>query len=284
MMTMTIIHNFSEEITNLLPHFRLIPAGNFLLQENEKEILLLSISLLNLILAVVAVKNDISSNTLESSLPLSIVNGSLTSLFKLSAEKNQKRSKRQSDVERKKNFILLLFISLTFISFRFFMNCFALKEKRTGNSFRRERQQTINKIPIVDEAHAAAAPVVVYMWSILTLISKNFLSLFTCFFSTNKYISIELVQWNTLNNEQTEQNSKEWKKWKKPETIGKGTKMSFHVLSRNTNANVAHTHGHTENGAWKTFTWGKNEINILHHHHRRRFFVCCVVCLLPFLS
>lgn len=35
-----------------------------------------------------------------------------------------------------------------------------------------KQQQIINKIPIDDEAHA-------YMWSILTLMSKNFLSLFS---------------------------------------------------------------------------------------------------------
>lgn len=145
-------------------------------------------------------------------------------------KENQKRSERQKATS-KTSFIAFYQLKFYFVSFSWT----SWEERRskwngTGNSFRREQQQTINKITIDDEAHAAAAAA--YMWSILTLSSKNFISLFACFFSTNKYISIELVQWNTLSNERPRQvqQKKQRMRRKKPETIGKGTKMNFHVF------------------------------------------------------
>jgi hypothetical protein len=91
----------------------------------EKEILLLSISLLNLILtdavvAVVAAKNDISSYTLESFLPTSIVDvdGSLLSMFQLSTEKNRKRSKGKATT-KKTSFIAFYQLKFYFVSFFF---------------------------------------------------------------------------------------------------------------------------------------------------------------------
>lgn len=68
------------------------------------------------------------------------------------------RREAKGKKRRRKKLLLLLFISLSFISF-LFMNFFGRKREEMEleiNSLRRERQQTINKIPIDDEAHAAA--------------------------------------------------------------------------------------------------------------------------------
>lgn len=219
----------------------MIPAGNFVLQERKRFCYCLFpcwISILaDAVVAVLAVKNDISSNTLESFLPSSIVDvdGSLLSMFHLSA-KNRKRSKKQSDDEKK--LLLLLFISLSFI---FFLACFfheLLWKRRkiewngTGNSLRREKQQqTINKITIVDEAHAAAA--VAYMWSILTLISKNFLSLFTCFSQQINTFRLNWFSWiHWATNERTGKAAKSKEREERnPKPSEKAQKWIFMFLS-----------------------------------------------------
>ena len=108
------------------------------------------------------------------------------------------------------------------------------KRERSETAAAANNQQNTHRD---DEAHA-------YMWSILTLISKNFP--LTCFFFTNKNISIELVQWNrTWNVEEQKKRQR-----KKPETIGKAQKLVF-MLSRNTSkAGHTNTHSVTLKGAW----------------------------------
>jgi hypothetical protein len=77
---------------------------------------------------------------------------------------------------------------------------------------------------------------------------KEFSFVFACFFSTNKYISIELVQWNTLSNERPKQVQQKKAKNEKKETRNdrKRHKNEFSCfLSPNTNTNVTHAHTDT---------------------------------------
>ena len=83
------------------------------------------------------------------------------------------------------------------------------------------------------------------MWSILTLISKNFLSFVL---STNKYISIELVQWNTniKHRDQPKQKSEDWEE-RNPKRSKKAQKwiFMFFKLRNKHKCRAILTHTHT---------------------------------------
>jgi hypothetical protein len=105
----------------------------------------------------------------------------------------------------------LLFISLSFISFLFHE---LLGKKREPNEMELEIVSGENS----SKQSTKYPSTMKHMQQRLIHVEHSYLKLkefsfvFACFFSTNKYISIELVQWNTLSNErpkQVQQKSKE---------------------------------------------------------------------------